>query len=376
MSMTETDTSKKSAAGDNNGKASATKVAAESQPSRSGSFMVFLALVISIAAVGVASWTSLQVLSLRELPAQISSDTTKVANLARRLDVLVANTERHEQALDDLASSLESGLSVVPELSTRIRQAEQQLSSMPEINAGDRARWLTTEALYYLQIANAQASLAGNARVAASALQLADDKLRDAADPALNPVRARLAEELAMLNALPVIDRTGISFRLQSLSSQAQDWPFRSTAPKSYAPDMTPAATAAEQGPWDRLVAILKGVLDSIISIKETDAPRVAQLGSAEEALIVEAVKAELQVARLSLVSGNSVLFSQSLDQVTEQINRYFDIDSAALAAALETLQELQQLELPGDLPDVSGALTLLLSISGNTLTQTGGDES
>ena len=132
----------------------------------------------------------------------------------------------------------------------------------------------------------------------------------------------------------------------------------------------------AEPGAWDRLVATFKAVLDSIISIKETDAPRVAQLGSAEEALIVEAVKAELQVARLALVSGNSALFSQSLDQVTEQINRYFDTDSAAIAAALETLQELQQLELPGDLPEVSGALTLLLSISGNTLTQTGGDES
>ena len=48
MSMTDTDTSRKSDTGDNNGKAAATKVATESQPSRSGSFIVFLTLVISI----------------------------------------------------------------------------------------------------------------------------------------------------------------------------------------------------------------------------------------------------------------------------------------------------------------------------------------
>ena len=101
-------------------------------------------------------------------------------------------------------------------------------------------------------------------------------------------------------------------------------------------------------------------MFNSIVSIKETDAPRSAQLGSAEEALIIEAVKAELQVARLALVAANTELFRQSLERVEEQLTGYFDTDIAAVAAARTTVAELLAVELPGELPDVSASLILL----------------
>ncbi len=60
----------------------------------------------------------------------------------------------------------------------------------PGVSTRIRADWLKKEALYYLQVANAQVTLVGDAGVAVTALQLADDKLLEAADPTLD-ARAR-----------------------------------------------------------------------------------------------------------------------------------------------------------------------------------------
>ncbi|TDJ44117.1 MAG: hypothetical protein E2O50_03600 [Gammaproteobacteria bacterium] len=354
-------------------------VAAKNEPvsgtPSSRSFLPTLALLISVLAIAAAGWTALQLVALQDIPSRVSGDAGKIQELSRRLDGLAQQSGRQQQLIADLESSLESGLGIIPELSLRLTQSEQQLANIPGINARSRANWLVTEALYYLQIANAQATLAGNATVAASALQLADDKLRDAGDPSLTAVRAQLSTELAALEAVPIIDRTGISFRLLSLAAQAGSWSFRRTAPDNFSPDIQVTDDAAEATDyWVRFVATVKAVFSSIVSIKEMDAPRVALLGSAEEALIVEAVKAELQVARLALIGGNAELFMQSLERVNEQIDEYFDTDSTAVAAARMTVTELRALELPGPLPDISGSLALMLSLTDTALGNPGSE--
>jgi uroporphyrin-3 C-methyltransferase len=352
-------------------------VTASATTQSSSSSLTRAALLISLLALTAAGWTAWQLVDLQGIPLQISSDAGKLQNLSSRIDGLAQRSDRQQSILTDLESSLESGLEVIPDLSLRLAQSEEQLANIPGINVRSRVDLLKKEALYYLQIANAQATLAGNAQVAASALQLADDKLRDAGDPSLTRVRAQLSEELVALKAVPVIDLTGISFRLQALAVQTETWPFRNAAPNNFSPDIQVGnETAEDAGAWERFVATVKAVFSSIVSVKETDVPHATQLGSAEEALVLEIVKAELQVARLALISGNAELFSQSLVRVNAQIYEYFVIDATAVNAALTTLVEFQALELPGPLPDISGSAALLLSITGNAPDKSGSDRS
>ena len=352
-------------------------VTASATTQSSSSSLPRVALLMSLLALTAAGWTAWQLVDLQGIPSRISSDSGKLQALSSLLDGLAQRSDRQQQLLIDLESSLESGLEVIPDLSLRLAQSEEQLANIPGINARSRGDLLKTEALYYLQIANAQATLAGNAQVAASALQLADDKLRDAGDPSLTRVRAQLSEELVALKAVPIIDLTGISFRLQALAVQTETWPFRNAAPNNFSPDILGGnETAEDAGAWERFVATVKAVFSSIVSVKETDVPHATQLGSAEEALVLEIVKAELQVARLALISGNAELFSQSLVRVNAQIYEYFVIDATAVNAALTTLVEFQALELPGPLPDISGSAALLLSITGNAPDKSGSDRS
>lgn len=258
-------------------------VTASAKTQSSSSSLPRVALLVALLALTAAGWTAWQLVDLQGIPSRITSDAGKLQNLSSRLDGLVQRSERQQALLTDLESSLESGLEVIPDLSLRLARSEEQLANIPGINARSRVELLKTEALYYLQIANAQATLAGNAQVAASALQLADDKLRDAGDPSLTRVRAQLSEELVALKAVPVIDLTGISLRLQSLAIQTETWPFRNAAPNNFSPDIRVGNETAEgAGAWDRFVATVKAVFSSIVSVKETAAPRAAQLGSAE----------------------------------------------------------------------------------------------
>jgi uroporphyrin-3 C-methyltransferase len=338
-----------------------------------GTFLSLAALLIALVAIATAGWSNWQLLSLQTLPARISGDEGRLSELTRRLDMLAEDADKQQQVTEELQASLEQGLSELAALPLRLEQVEEAVASIPGINQQSRSNWLKTEALYYMRIANAQALLAGDAQIAASALQLADDKLREAGDPAMTKVRAQLSEEMLALKAMPVIDRAGISFRLQSLTTLADSWPFRSAAPGNFSPE--PAKPTEELGAWDRFVATIKAVLTSIISIKETQGPPPTQLGVAEQALIIESVKAELQVARLSFVSGNTELFSQSLARTVAQVEMYFDTEAAPVATALTTLTEVQAIELPGAMPDISGSLSLMLTSANSDRVGAAGSE-
>jgi uroporphyrin-3 C-methyltransferase len=342
-----------------------------SKPTAARQTMGALALIIALLALLAAGWAVWQMQALRQLPARISTDSDRLVTLTRQADSLASISKRQEQQIADLAMSLEDGLAVLPEMSNQIRQTEQRVTNLPVMDSATRNDWLKKEALNYLQIANAQASLAGNVQMAASALQFADEKLRDTEDPAVEPVRAQLAKDIAVLQALPQVDRAGISFQLQALANQSASWPFQGGAPDSFKQDIGNVELAPGQSVWQQFLAKFKAVFSGLVIVRKTNAPPVAQLGAAERALIVAEVDAELQLARLALAASDAESFRQSLQQLSRKLKQFFDTDAAAVAAALGTLEELQATELPGSLPDVSGALTLLLSNSSNAMPAT-----
>jgi uroporphyrin-3 C-methyltransferase len=319
-------------------------------------------LLVAILALAAAGWSGWQLNEMRNLPNAVNTATSDFRNLSRRLDQLREGLREQEDAIDDLEDTLASGLSAVSDLPLRVEQVEELVKSVPGVDSKQRSQWLRAEALYYLRIANAQAQLVGDAEVAASALTLADEKLLESGDPRMAAVREQISNELAALRAVPKLDREGISFRLQSLIGQTDEWPFREAMPTSFKPD--PGVPEGEMSFTDRILGTLKSVFDSIVSVKQIDGePLEQQLGVAERALIVENLRSELQVARLAFLANNPELFGQALQQSATQLRRYFDMDAESVTAALDMLAELGTTKFPGDIPDISASLALLQSV-------------
>ncbi len=70
-----------------------------------------------------------------------------------------------------------------------------------------------------------------------------------------------------------------------------------------------------------------------------------------------------MQIARLAFLANNDALFKQAIENSDNQIKAYFDGDSEAVAAALETLGELSSTAFPGQLPDISKSLAMFLAV-------------
>ena len=261
-------------------------------------------------------------------------------------------------------------------LRDRVTRETEALSALPDrvglleknierfVGAGDkvRAAWLLAESEHYMRIANAQLGLAGDVGVAQTALGLADDALSELNDPRLTPVRRLLAEEINALKAVPRPDTEGIVLTLGSLADSLETLPLKSSAPESFR--TTPARPAAPLSGLERALAASRAALASLVSVRRVDDPLTPLLSEAEQSVLIRSLDLELQLARIAIMRGDAGMFRRSVDAASNRLREHFDLTSADVQSAVDSLAELATVRLPDELPDISGSLDALLRVS------------
>lgn len=86
-------------------------------------------------------------------------------------------------------------------------------------------------------------------------------------------------------------------------------------------------------------------------------------MSAAEESVLIRSLDIELQISRLALIRNEQDLYHQSLQAVIQRLEHYFDTESAEVIAALATVENAAAVELPDELPNISGSLALLLRL-------------
>jgi uroporphyrin-3 C-methyltransferase len=243
----------------------------------------------------------------------------------------------------------------------RIARIERSLDNIPGVANQARSAWLLAEAEYFLRIANAQLNLAGNVDVSLRALALADEKLRDLADPGLTRVRSLLSDEQTALRAVPQPDAEGIVLALGSLARALDTLPLDRNAPGRFG--AAGSADTDESG-LQRAWRVIMEAFFSIISVKRDDNSVTPLMSAAEESMLIRTLDIELQIGRLALIRNEKDLYQRSLQAVTERLEIYFDTESAEVIAAMATVEKAAAVELPDELPNISGSLALLLRLN------------
>jgi len=291
------------------------------------------------------------------LASQLQSNQGSVAQLNTQHSEAAATNARLTADISELNERLLSQRKTLDTLPPRLTRLERALEELPGISDQARAAWLIAEAEYYLRIANAQVQLARNAEVALRAQQLADEKLRDAADPRLTQVRAALADEMTALRAVPRPDTEGIVLAISSLARSLDELPLAQQGPSRYGQQQAEEDnTTGLARAWARLSQALL----SLVRIKQTDEAASPLRTQAEESLLLRRLEAELELARGALLNGEGALYRALLDDVKASIRRHFDNDAPSVRAAINQLADLARAELPETLPDISGSLALL----------------
>jgi uroporphyrin-3 C-methyltransferase len=101
-------------------------------------------------------------------------------------------------------------------------------------------------------------------------------------------------------------------------------------------------------------------VLSSAVTVHRDDQTATVLLTLDEERLLRENLRLQLQVAQLAAVRAEQALYNDALALVAEWLRDYYDRETAEVGDALKALEDLGQIELDPELPQITTALRLL----------------
>ena len=319
---------------------------------RSGGFSLFLSLLIGsgAGAGGYYLWQmqQKQFASLEQANRQLQSTRSE---LERRLGEL-------QRSSDDRITSVTQSQS---DFQTNLNNIFNRI--------GNTTRdWMIAEAEHLLHIADDRLTLARDTETALSALRLADQRLRKAADPALNPVRKSLGQDIAALELLAVPDQTGLAAEIAGLQLQIDQLPLRvrvhdiEAAKKSMEEQKTAKADEA-QNTWLALLNGMGQALQNLVTIRRHENAIEPLIGQKQASNLRSNIKLKLEQSRLALVQLDSELFKNNIALSRQWVAEYFDVDNPTVQNLIRRLKEIEKINIRPKLPNVANSLEQIRTV-------------
>ncbi|WP_176472094.1 uroporphyrinogen-III C-methyltransferase [Vreelandella alkaliphila] len=338
---------------------------------------IAIALVIILAlAVAFAAWQGWQRLDnqqqrIDELAQQTQSSASQqeVSDLASRIE---SSEAERTQALDSTMSELRSELdNYRGEVNNTLDNVLAQLSQEQETDERD---WLHAEAAYLLRLANQRLQLEGDVEGAAALLRTADARLVDADNPALTPVRREIANELAALDAVPQVDRTGIYLALNAQQERIAGLRLSQEIEERA---VTSSIEQPPTGTFQRQLARFGEELKDLVVIRQHDEALETLITPEQESYLRQSLRLILEQSQLALLKEEQALFEASIDKALALLNGYYDTEREETQSVIARLQELKQTQVQPELPDISASQQALAGFIENRFEsrrQGGGD--
>jgi uroporphyrin-3 C-methyltransferase len=353
------------------------EASAESQPASPGNpakkggtsaSIAWLALFLSLLTVAGIGYLLLEKMrtdnsadasseAIAAVERDLDASGQSIDKLQRDINELSAGGTRTTSAIDSLRRNIDQSADLLDSLPVRMSNLERSVAALQGVSIEARNTYLIAEAEYYMQIANAQLQLAGNPYLAALALEQADDRLLQMADPALTATRAAIADELAALEVMEKPDIAGVTLVLASLARVVDSLPLRSAGGAA-------AAEATEEedelsGPA-RVWAAVRNAASGLIKVTPPGGDQAALITPDVADLARSNLSLQLQAARLALLRGEQEIFEQSLDDADAWLALYFDTRSEQVRSTRQTMAEIRTEYASAAPPDISQSLRLL----------------
>ncbi|WP_346796844.1 uroporphyrinogen-III C-methyltransferase [Halomonas sp. Bachu 37] len=316
--------------------------------------LLALALVVILAiAVLLFGWQGWQRLDSQQqrlddiaASSQESASQEELQALESRLDS--GETERNEaldSALEELRSEFESYRSEVDET---LDEVLAELSSEQET---DDREWLHAEAAYLLRLANQRLQLERDVEGAIALLETADERLAEADNPALTPVRRAIANELAALEGVPELDRTGLYLALNAQQERIANLRLSQEIEERA---ITSGIEQPPSGAFERQLARFGAELRDLVVVRHHDEALEALITPEQESYLRQSLRLILEQSQLALLKEEQELFEASLDKAVNLLEGYYDTSRSETQAVIERLEELKQTRIQPELPDIS----------------------
>lgn len=273
-----------------------------------------------------------------------------------------------ERSADTLRNDFSARATTLQRRADELGQGQQSLresvESVRELAGRSRRDWILAEVEYLLRIANRRLQLQRDSGTAMAALESADARLRELADPGLTAVREQIARELVALRATPRPDIEGMAVQLSSLSERVEQLPVKAArAPARTMPEPSADEASLSVQDWRQGLAQAWQALKQLVVVRRRDQPIAPLLGPEQEFAVREGLRLQLNAARVALLRQDSQLFDTSVQGARSWLERYFIVDDPAAKAMADTLTQLSGQPVVAELPDISDSLRALRDI-------------
>lgn len=331
-----------------------TNPAREPAPSKGGTGIALLALLVGAAGLAAGGWGIWQVQQLKMAEQQRAAQLEDARGQAQSVQNSNALLNKRLDALPS-AEELDARRRLVVELQGDQQQLAKQLK---QVLGQSRQQWRLAEAEHLLRLAALRLSALQDIDSATELVQGADDILRVQNDPGAFAARAQLAKSLEALRSLPRPDRTGLFLQLGALRDQAAQLQPLNPAFKP-ADTGTGPKTAWSDGNdrwsewWDRISQYVRIDFNAgqdirpLLSGQQLDRVRLA-------------LSLALEQAQWAALNGKQEVYQQALKQARQIVGDFFNADLADSRALATRLDELSSQAVTVQTPDLGPALSSL----------------
>lgn len=304
------------------------------------------------------------------------------ARLLATLDEMTVQLTELEKLRDTQAAITlhqDESASVLASIATRMEKIELQQSRLANLVEGGRRHWQVVEIEQLMLIANDRLVLQHDIDGALHALAIANQRLRDIAEPRLLETRRILAEEISALRAVPDTDIQAMTLQLSALVARSMDLPLATDLPRNF----ENVAVGAEPEPsdatgWRRLLANLLNAVKGMLQIREVDRPLVPLLPPNQEFFLRQNLMLKLEAARLALLQRDTPSYRTSLDAANGWLRAFYSTGDSAVQSAIEEITELGRQDLRWEHPDIARSLQALrqyMAVSGTSMPAETGEQ-
>jgi uroporphyrin-3 C-methyltransferase len=305
--------------------------------------------VLALIGALVSVWTVFKLNGIQEILAKQTSDVSTQAVEAR------VSAKQAEELARDTAARLAVTDAKLSEVSLQRAQLEDLMQSLSR----SRDENLVVDIESAIRLAQQQSQLTGSVQPLLAALQSSQLRLTKVAQPRLAPVSRAIVRDIEQIKATPVTDTPTLLIKIDELVRAVDNLALLNAVGTSVAnnPATKPApetlswARAISMSWWEKMLNDLWRNAQGLVRISRIDKPEASLLAPEQSYFVRENLKLRLLNVRLAVLARHFESAQADMNQVTRDLNKYFDVVSGqgplTLALAREVLAQSKNTEIP-----------------------------
>ena len=333
-------------------------------PSNSGTSGVvsFAAMLLSLLAIGIASYGAFIAYQLQQQPV-VSIDNTvepRLAQMNQQLDKVTKQLATVEATSSEKFARLltASGDQQADQLTAIESRMTSLVDSLKQELGTSSEDWLLAEAEYLLRLGNQRVMMEQDVAGALALFQSADNIIRDAEGIVAFELRQALAEDIASLQSVQHIDVDGYFVQLGAMIKQVDK--LQQKQLEFHVADLPEVETEVAPTLMSRFLALVErggARLASLVDYRRDGELISPILPPQEEYYLRQNLMMQFQLAQLGLLQGKQAVFDASLEDAMAWLGRSFDQEDKVTISLKANVAALQGVSVTRQTPDVSNSL-------------------